>query len=184
VERDSLARPFLERRVIGLNRLFEASRPPLPLAYPPKCETNVVMRTRPLERNPFVRPFLQRCAISLDRVPLSLQSWLKSAFPRLFWVSAHRGGTRSRVRSSTAARKALTASLSRAVPLAKRRERGTEIILRRAALTRTLRQRHRSLCDRDRHPKGEIEALVPAFRVKWPHRARTPSYTASGSPSC
>ena len=39
--------------------------------------------------------------------------------PRLFWVAAQSSGTRSRVRSFSASRKAATASSSRAVPLSR-----------------------------------------------------------------
>jgi hypothetical protein len=116
VERNPLARPFLKRRVESRDRLFEPRRIALPLADPPKCETNVVVRTRPVVRNPLTRPFLQRCAISLDRL-------LKLLRPALSPAMAQKRTPETILRLRPSERNALTR------PVLKRRAKGLDRLL-------------------------------------------------------
>ena len=68
VERNPFARPFLQRRAIGRDRLLEPRRPALPLAERQERIAEIVLRRRPMERDPLARPFLQRRAKGLDRL--------------------------------------------------------------------------------------------------------------------
>jgi hypothetical protein len=68
IERHSLARPFLQRGVIGLDRLLQPHRAALAFPRPPKCDAKIVLRRRPIERHALARPFLQRGVIGLGRL--------------------------------------------------------------------------------------------------------------------
>ena len=68
VERNPLARPFLQRRAIGRHRLLQPRRPALPLPERLERIAEIVLRRRPVERNPLARPFLQRRAIGRHRL--------------------------------------------------------------------------------------------------------------------
>jgi hypothetical protein len=68
LERHALARPFLERGAIGVDRLLELRRAALALAKCPKREAKVVLRRRPVERHALARPFLERGAVGVDRL--------------------------------------------------------------------------------------------------------------------
>jgi hypothetical protein len=79
-----------------------ALRPPLGEQH--QGEALVPKSSRPVERVPLGGVFLQYFAISSDGlfqflVPLSRSPSLKSAMPRLFWVTAHSRGVRPRVLS-------------------------------------------------------------------------------------
>ena len=120
----------------------------MPLSRSPerrKRDAEVVLRHRPVERHALAGHFLQRGAKGGDRLlqprraALALARASQSAMPRLFCVIAQSSGTRSRVISSSAARKAATASSSRAVPLSRSpepRKRGAEVVLRRRPVER------------------------------------------------
>ena len=91
-------------------------RPPPPAApsrsrAPRGSQRNaeIVLGHGPVERHALAGLFLQRRAIGGDRLleprrPALALSEVRSAMPRLFWVVAQSSGTRSRVRSFSAAR--------------------------------------------------------------------------------
>ena len=68
MERNPLARLFLQRRAIGRHRLLQPRRPALPLAERRERIAEIVLRRRPVERNPLARALLQRRAIGRDRL--------------------------------------------------------------------------------------------------------------------
>ena len=125
VERHPLARPFLQRLAKGGDRLFEPCRAALALArasltrgrdrsgsWPSgAAPARASAPSAPRDRR---RPPLRALPCRSRARPASL-----TRLPRLFWVMAQSSGTRSRVRSFSASRKAATASSSLAVPLSR-----------------------------------------------------------------
>ena len=108
----------LERGVDRFSRLFKFRSIVGPLAQPREREAEVVLGQRPVERHPLAGLFLQRRAKGLDRLLQPCRAALPLAEPRkreaeVVLGRAQSSGTRSRVRSCSAARKASTASCSR-----------------------------------------------------------------------
>ncbi len=68
VERNPIARQFLQRRAIGRDRLLEPRRPAFPLAERQERTAEIVLSRRPSERDPVARQFLQRRAKGRDRL--------------------------------------------------------------------------------------------------------------------
>ena len=68
VERIRLARPLLQRRSECRDCHFQPRRPALPLAEPPKRKAEIVLRHRPVERNPLAWIFRQGASVGLDGV--------------------------------------------------------------------------------------------------------------------
>ena len=62
------SRSFLQRGAIGRHRLLQMRRPALPLPELPERDAEIVLRHRPVERNPLASVFLQRGAIGRDRL--------------------------------------------------------------------------------------------------------------------
>ena len=56
VERHAFARPFLQSRAVGRDRLLEPRRPALPPPERLERSAEIVLRPRPLERHAFARP--------------------------------------------------------------------------------------------------------------------------------
>ena len=82
IERHPLARPYLQRRTVGCERLFNPRRPAPPLAKPLQCIAKIVLGLRPVERHPLARVFPERravgadCLLEMRRPALPLECWL------------------------------------------------------------------------------------------------------------
>jgi hypothetical protein len=98
VERHAFARPFLQRRAVGRDRLLKARRPALPLTEREERVAEIVLRRRPVERRVFARPFLQRRAVGRDRL-------VKARRPALCVESEHSSRGSSAMRRSPTVRR-------------------------------------------------------------------------------
>src|SRR6516162_9326006 len=100
---------------MGRNGLFE-----LPQSLQRNAQIDV--DRSPLDRAALTAHFLERFAkgdgslFEFGRAPPPRIPMAFNAEPKLYWVAAHSSGTRSRVLSLSASRKATTASSSLAVP--------------------------------------------------------------------
>ncbi len=108
-ERHALAGVFLERGAVGDDGFLQPRGAAFALAERHERVAEVVLRHCPVERHALAGAFLERGAVGGDgflqpRRAASRWPSVRSARPRLFCVVAHWSGTRSRVRSSSAAR--------------------------------------------------------------------------------
>ena len=170
LERHALARLFQQRIAIGVTAC--SSRP---------CRSRVPRRQKrgaevalgrgPFERHALARPFQQRVAIGGDGVfeargaALAFPS-VKSALPRFSGSSPSRAARARASYSSSASRKAVTASSRRSVPLSR-----SPSVCKRVAEQNGCRPRSSGSRDVPQHSagtfdgdfKGEIDPLIPAI---------------------
>ena len=144
LERHALARPFLQRRAKGRDRLLEPRRPVLPLPESFERVAEVVLRHRPVEGNPLTRPLLKRRTIGGDRLlePRGPTLPLTKRFERIAKIGLH---SRPLERNPLARPFLQPRAKSRdrffeprrpAFPLAELRQRCAEIVLRRRPIVR------------------------------------------------
>src|SRR5262249_3527567 len=145
-------RSSLEGGAKSRTRLLKTLRPALPLPKPEKRKAEIVLRHRPIERNPLAGMFLQRLAIGRNRLlelfrPALALAEAKKRIAEI--VLRHRPTERNPLARIFLQRRAksrnrLLKTLRPALPLPKPHKRSAEIVLGRGPIERPFRTRRES----------------------------------------